>query len=172
MLPRAATIFAASVGTGLALTGCGGGGPPNSRQLGHGPPRFLLDVAVRPAGGHVWRDSVTARPGEVIEHMVRVSNIGRGQAVGVRIRDELGRGESKVFASTRVQTLGVTMGISSGTAPGLFGHGATLAPPPGGGSTRIIRFQTRAGDRSFVEPVTLRWDGGQARSGARVSVRR
>lgn len=120
----------------------------------------------------MWSDSVTARPGEVIAHMVRLSNIGGGQAVGVRVRDELGRGEIKVFASTRVQPLGVTMAIANGTAPGLFGRGATLAPLPGGGSTRIIRFQTRAGERSFVEPVTVRWDGGQARSAARVTVRR
>jgi hypothetical protein len=172
MLLRAATIFAASVGTGLALTGCGGGGPPASKQLGHGPPRFVLNVSVRPAGGHVWGDAVSARPGEVIEHLVRLSNIGGGQAVGVRLHDALGRGERSVFASTRVQTLGVTMAISSGTAPGLFGRGATLATLPGGGSTRIVRFRTRAGQRSFVEPVTLRWDGGQVRSDVRVTVRR
>jgi uncharacterized repeat protein (TIGR01451 family) len=167
MLPRAATIFAASVGTGLALTGCGGGGPPNSRQPGHGPPRFLLDVAVRPAGGHVWRDSVTARPGEVIEHMVRVSNIGRGQAVGVRIRDELGRGESKVFASTRVQTLGVTMGISSGTAPGLFGHGATLAPcqaaaAPGSSASRPAPAIAASSNRSRCAGTAGRRAAGRA----------
>ncbi len=120
----------------------------------------------------MWRDSVTARPGELIEHIVRLSNIGAGQAVGVRVHDALGRGESRVFASTHVQSLGVTMAIPGASAPGLFGRGASLAPLPGGGTMRIILFRTRAGRHSFVEPVTLRWHGGQLRRAVRVTVRR
>jgi uncharacterized repeat protein (TIGR01451 family) len=167
---RFTAVACSAAGLALAATGCGGGGGGSTPAV-NGPPRFVLQVVVRPAGAHVWRDTVTARPGEVLEHEVRLANVGGAQAVDVRVSDRLGAGERRVFGSGRLQPLAVSMAIGHGLPPGLFGRGALLGPLPGGGTARVIHFETVAGRQSFSEPVTLSWAGGRIRLAARVRVR-
>lgn len=163
------TAAACSAGA-LALAGCGGGGG-SSTPAANGPPRFVLQVVVRPAGAHVWVDRLTARPGEVIEHEVRVANIGGAQAVDVRVKDELGAGEHSVFGSGRIQALAVSEAIGHSLRPGLFGHGVLIGPLPGGGTSKVIYFETVAGRESPSDLVTLSWAGGRITRAAQVRVR-
>ncbi|HET8673598.1 MAG TPA: hypothetical protein VFL87_08185 [Thermoleophilaceae bacterium] len=46
-------------------------------------------MAARPAAAHVWSDAVRVPAGGLIQHTIRLSNIGGGQAVGVRVRDDV-----------------------------------------------------------------------------------
>lgn len=171
MSRRAALRLAACSAAGLALGGCGGGGRSAAPTVS-GPPRLILQVDVRPAGAHVWRGTVTARPGEVLEHEVRLANIGGAQAVDLRVSDRLGRGEQRVFGSGRIQPLALSIAIGHDLRPGLFARGVLIGPLPGGGAATVIHFKTVVGRQSFSEPVTLSWAGGRIARAAFVRVRR
>lgn len=170
-MSRSLALTAAACSAGaLALAGCGGGGGSNTPTV-TGPARFVLQAVVRPAGAHVWRDTLTARPGEVIAHEVRIANIGGAEAVDVRVRDQLGAGEHSVFGSGRIQALAVSEAIGHSLRPGLFGHGVLIGPLPGGGTSKVVYFETVAGRESFSDPVTLSWAGGRITAAAQVRVR-
>jgi len=158
------------VAVGVALAGCGGSSV--ARPACSAPAaRLSLGVMVRRAGAHVWRHSAAVHPGGELQYRIEVSDVGSDQATGTRLGVHLGEGERAILASAYMQPLGVAVSNGNPAPRGLFSDHLSLGPVTGCGSAMAILYDTRAGKRSYRETASLRWNGGDARTGVPVTVR-
>ena len=155
----------------LSFAGCGGGFSSRGATP-PGPARMTVRVGVRPSGGHLWNGHVSVRPGSTIEQIVELANVGGQQANDVRVRVGLRGKERPVLASEYTKGMGVSVANESPLRGPLFGRGIDYGSLPGGGTLRVITFDTDVGRRSFSEPIELSWNGGALGRHVDVSVQR
>ncbi len=121
---------------------------------------MTVSVGVRPSGGHLWNSRVSVKPGSTIEQIVELANVGGEQANDVKVRVGLRGNERPVLASEYTKSMGVSVANESPLQGALFGRGLDYDTLPGGGTLKVITFDTDVGRRSFSEPIELSWNGG------------